>query len=96
MKLSNSSSLNGNFQNLDINYEIKQLEFKYNSPIDLCIQSLKFPMEERKGKIIKHISSFIESIPNFLNLLNLNKEQRHYNSIMKEISINLETALLGK
>ena len=88
MKLSNSSSLN--FQNLDINYEIKQLEFKYNSPIDLCIQSLKFPMEERKGKIIKHISSFIESIPNFLNLLNLNKEQRHYNSIMKEISINLD------
>ena len=90
MNLSGSSSFNINFQNIDKNYEIKQLEFKFNSPIDLCIESLKFPIEEREGKIIKYISSYIENIPNILNLLNLNKEQRHYNSIMKEITKNLK------
>ena len=96
MRLSIDSSFSINCQNLDKNYEINQLEFKYNTPIDICIQSLKFPMEEREGKIIKYISSYIENIPNILNLLNLNKDQRQYNSIMKEISKNLNYKNISK
>ena len=97
IRISRSPSISERkYKKINLKKIINELEFIYTDPKELCIQSLKFPNEEREDKLIKYIKSYIETIPEFLNLLEITKEKRNYNLIMRDVSINLKFNLILK
>ena len=79
--------------NLDVNRLIQKKPFipksDISSPVDLCLVSLDNLPKQRSKECLKHIITYLKSLPNFMNIISKEKNIKLSETLIEQISIHL-------
>ena len=87
-------------QSLDITGLLKKKTFpiKYtaSTPVDLCLKALDNLPKQRDSESLNYISSYLKSLPNFMNIISKEKNMKVSENLVEQISIHLRHEFIPK
>ena len=86
---------------LDITGLIRKKTFsiKYtnaSTPVDLCLRALANQPKQRDNDCLNHITSYLKSLPNFMNIVSKEKNMKISENLIEQISIHLRHEYIPK
>jgi CRP-like cAMP-binding protein len=77
----------------------KTFSIKYNNastPVDLCLRALSNQPKQRDNECLNHITSYLKSLPNFMNIVSKEKNMKISENLIEQISIHLRHEFIPK
>ena len=85
---------------LDVTGLIKKKKFipknNISTPVDLCLHALDYLPKERDNECLRHIISYLKTLPNFMNIILKEKNSKLSENLIEQISIHLRHEFIPK
>ena len=75
---------------------VKHLLETISNPLELCIEALKIPIEERNELTTKCILPYLQSLPSFTEVIKTASSTKHFDEVMNEIALHIKQETVKK
>ena len=83
-------------KNTNTYYKVKHIRETFSNPLEICIEALKFPLEERDENTTKCILPYLQTLPSFTEAIKTASSSKIFEEIMEEISLHMKHEKIKK
>lgn len=77
-------------------YKVKHIRETISNPLEVCIEALKFPLEERDENTTKCILPYLQTLPSFTEAIKTASSSKIFEEIMEKISLHMKYEKIKK